>query len=159
MTHQEHCGWGRFPLSKMTTISRTCRCRKCTNIAVLVVAHSGQPSTGQIYGPPMVGKAIGTSAVPHPGTSLPNSVSCLPLAHVVSPCAPPSKQVPYPPRTPYTELVPSDTPVRKVPLLSSVARTPPPTGSLPLDMGGKPFWLSSRHWYTGPPYLTGQLRC
>ena len=39
MLHQGHRGWGRFPSSKMTTVSRTCWCRKWTRIAVLVAAR------------------------------------------------------------------------------------------------------------------------
>ena len=58
MPHQGHRGWGRFPSPKMTTVSRTCRCRKCTCIAVLIAARPGHPSTGQLRRPSLSGKAM-----------------------------------------------------------------------------------------------------
>ena len=58
MSHQGHRGWGRFPVSKTTTVSQTCRCRKWTRIDVLVAARSGHPSNGHIRGPPLAGKAL-----------------------------------------------------------------------------------------------------
>ena len=58
MSHRGHRGWGRFPSSKITTVSRTFWCRKWTRIAVLVAARPGHPSTGQLRGPPLVGKAM-----------------------------------------------------------------------------------------------------
>ena len=42
----------------MTTVSRTCQCRKWTRIAVLFAARPGHPSTGQLRGPPLEGKAM-----------------------------------------------------------------------------------------------------
>ena len=53
-----HCGWSSFPPSKTTTVSRTCRWKNCTRIAVLVAARPGHPSTGQFRGPPTVRKSI-----------------------------------------------------------------------------------------------------
>ena len=53
-----HRGWGRFPSSKMTTVSWTFRCRKWTHIAVLVVARPGHPSNRQLHGPPLAGKSM-----------------------------------------------------------------------------------------------------
>ena len=58
MLHREHLGFGRFPSSKMITMSRTCRLQKCIRIAVRVPALPGQTSTGKILGPPLVGKSI-----------------------------------------------------------------------------------------------------
>ena len=58
MSHRGHRGWGRFPTYKMTTVSRTCRCRKWTSIAVLVAACPGHPSNGQIRGPLLDGKVM-----------------------------------------------------------------------------------------------------
>ena len=58
MLHWGHRGWGVFPSFKMTTVSRTCRCIKCTHISVLVAARPGNPSTGQLHGPPLAGKAM-----------------------------------------------------------------------------------------------------
>ena len=58
MSHREHLGWGSFPSSKMITISRTYQLQKCIRIAVLVPDRPGKPSTGQLRGPPLVGKAI-----------------------------------------------------------------------------------------------------
>ena len=58
MSHQGHHGWGRFTSAKMTMVSRTCRCQKCTRIAVLVAASPGHPSIGQLYGPPLAGKSM-----------------------------------------------------------------------------------------------------
>ena len=56
MSYRGHCGWERFPSSKMTTASRTCQCRKCTLIVVLVAGLPGHPSNGQLRGPPLAGK-------------------------------------------------------------------------------------------------------
>ena len=58
MSHHEHLGCGRFPSSKMITMSRTCRLQKCILIAVRVPALPGQPSTGQLLRPTLVGKVI-----------------------------------------------------------------------------------------------------
>ena len=58
MSHRGNHGWGVFTSSKMTTLSRTCRCKKWTRIAVLVVACPGHTSTGQIRGPPLSGNAM-----------------------------------------------------------------------------------------------------
>ena len=58
MSHWGHRGWGRFPSSKIATVSRTCRCIKLTYIAVLVATRPGHPSTGQLLGPPLAGKAM-----------------------------------------------------------------------------------------------------
>ena len=57
MSNREHLGCGRFPSSKMITMSRTCRLQKCIRIAVRVPALSGNPSTWQLLGPPLVRKA------------------------------------------------------------------------------------------------------
>ena len=57
MSHREHLGCGRFPSSNMITMSRTCRLQKCIHIAVRVPDLPGEPSTGQLHGPPLVGKA------------------------------------------------------------------------------------------------------
>ena len=57
MSHREHLGCGRFPSSKMTTISRTCGLQKCIHIAVRVPALTGKPFTGKLRGPPLVRKA------------------------------------------------------------------------------------------------------
>ena len=58
MSHRGYRGWGRFPYSKMTTVSRKFRCIKCTSISVLVDACTGHPSTGQLRGPPLDGKSM-----------------------------------------------------------------------------------------------------
>ena len=58
MSHREHLGCGRFPSSKMITMSRTCRLQKCILISVLVPALPGQPSAGHPLGTPLVGKSI-----------------------------------------------------------------------------------------------------
>ena len=86
------------------------------------------------------------------GVWMPNSVSPPPPAHFASSCALSSTQAPYPPRTPYTAPVPSSALGSKGPLPSSVARTPPPTESLPPGMGRRLCQLSSRLWSTGLPY-------
>ena len=49
---------GRFPSSKMITVSRTCRWKNCTRIAIIVAARSGHPSTGKFHGTSAVRKAI-----------------------------------------------------------------------------------------------------
>ena len=38
MSHRGHRGWGRLPSSRITAVSLTCRCQKCTLIAVRVDA-------------------------------------------------------------------------------------------------------------------------
>ena len=58
MLHWGHHGWGRFTPSKVTTVYRTCRCRKCTRIAVLVADCPGHPSTSQLPRHPLSGKAM-----------------------------------------------------------------------------------------------------
>ena len=122
-----------------------------------LVPYSPQPVSFTVL--PRSVRPYGMSTVPHQGAWITNSVSPPSPAHVLSLCAPPSTQVPYPPRTPYTVPVPSDIPGRRVPLPSSVTCTPPPTESLPSGMGGRPFRLSSLHWSTGLPYQTGRPRC
>ena len=66
MSHRVHCGWGRFPSSRMTMVSRICRCRKCTCIAVLVAAWPGHPSTGDLCGSPLAGKGHSICPLPIP---------------------------------------------------------------------------------------------
>ena len=143
MLHRGHRRWGRFPSSKMTTVSRTCRCIKCTHIAFLVAARPGHPSIGQLYGLPWPGSPCGTYADLPLWPRLYRSIFPLPIAHAVSSCAPPIIPPPSSPRTPCTSPVPSAAPGRRVPLLSSVAHTPPPSGSPPPGMGGIPCQLSS----------------
>ena len=58
MSHMGNLGWGRFPPSRITTVSLTCRCYKCTLISVCVDARPLHPSTGKGLGPALVGKAI-----------------------------------------------------------------------------------------------------
>ena len=52
MSHRGHRYWGRFPYSKMITVSCTCQWKKCTRIAVLFYDRPGQPSTGLFRIPP-----------------------------------------------------------------------------------------------------------
>ena len=82
MLHRGHRGRGMFPSSKMTTVSRTCRCRKCTRISVLVAARPGHPSTGQICGPPLDGKAMDYVC----GSSPVDEVFQLRLSSAACPC-------------------------------------------------------------------------
>ena len=58
MSHLAHRGWGKFPYSRITTVSRICRCTKCTRFFVLVASFPGHPSTGHVYGNPFSGKDI-----------------------------------------------------------------------------------------------------
>ena len=58
MLHWGHRGWRRFPSSKMTMMSRKCRCRKWTRIAVLAVGRPGHPSNGQLCVPPLAVKSM-----------------------------------------------------------------------------------------------------
>ena len=83
------------------------------------------------------------SAVPRPGVTLPNSVFPLLSAHVASSCALPSTQAPSPHRIPDTAPIPSTAPGSKGHILSSVARSPPPTELLPPGIGSRPYILSS----------------
>ena len=78
-----------------------------------------------------------------PWTRLYNSISPIPLAHVVPSCDLPSIHPPSRPCTPCTASVSSVTPGRNIPILSSVSSTPPLTGYLPPSMGGRPCQLSS----------------
>ena len=54
--NRDHLGCGRFPSSKMITMSRTCWIQNCIGISVHVLALPGKPSTGQLLGPTLVGK-------------------------------------------------------------------------------------------------------
>ena len=65
-SHRGHRGWGRLPSSSSTTVSWTCRCTKCTRIAVLVTSAPGHPSTGQRRAPPSPGRTSCTSCSPRP---------------------------------------------------------------------------------------------
>ena len=141
--HWGYRGWGRFPLSKMTTLSRTCRCRKFTNIAVLIAARSIHTSTGNLHGPPAVGKAIWYVRGSSPRVEAAQLRLSSAARLCIYSCAPPSTQAPSPPRNPYTAPVPSATPVKKGPLPSYIAHTPPPTGTLPPGMDARPCRLSS----------------
>ena len=58
MSRQGHHGWGRFPSSKIITISQTCLCRKFTLISALVDAWPLHPLTGNFRGPTVVGNCI-----------------------------------------------------------------------------------------------------
>ena len=58
MSHQAQHRWDKFSYSRITTVSRTCWCNKCTSIAVLVSTLPGHPSTGHFCGPPFAGKVI-----------------------------------------------------------------------------------------------------
>ena len=145
MSHLGHHGWVVFPSSKMTTVSSTCRCMKCTRIAVLVAARPGNPSTGQLRGPPMDGSTCSTSAAVPLRPSFSRSIFPLPLAHSVTSCALPMILPPSLPLNPCTAPVPSVAPGRWVPLPSSIACKPPQNGSLPPVICGRPCQLSSRH--------------
>ena len=58
MSQRGHSGWRRFPSSSVTMVSRTCRCQKCTRMAVSVAARPLHPSTGQVPSPAFSGNAI-----------------------------------------------------------------------------------------------------
>ena len=51
MLNRGHRGWGRLTSSSITPVSRTCRCQKCTRIAILIASRKLHPSTGQGLGP------------------------------------------------------------------------------------------------------------
>ena len=57
-SHRGHRGRGRLPSSKITTVSWTCRCTKCTRIAACVADTPGHPSTGHCLLPSFAGKLI-----------------------------------------------------------------------------------------------------
>ena len=93
-------------LLKMMRVSRTCRWKKLTRIAVLVVARPRHPSTGKFRGPPEVGKAMRRYVAPRQGPWFTNYVS-----HPLPSCAssadgPPATQAPSSPRTLCTYLNP-----------------------------------------------------
>ena len=98
----------------------------------------GIPPPGRSAGLPWPGRQCSTSTALPPWPRFYSSVSHLLLDHAVSSCSPPIIPPPSPPRTPYTATVPYVSPGRRVPLLSSVARTPPLNGSPPPGMGGIP---------------------
>ena len=129
MSHWGKGGLGGFPFYKMTTVYSTFRCRKWTRIAILVAACPGYPCARQLRGPPLSGKAMQYVR----GSSLVAKFFHLCLSSVARQCCVTSCTVP----------VPSITPGTRVPLPSSVACMPPPTGSPPPGMGGRPFQLSS----------------
>ena len=156
MLHWGRFGWGRFPPFKMTTVSRAFRCRKWTCITILVAACPGHPSTGKLCRPPLDGNAMRYVRVSSPVAEVSSSVSPLPIAHTVSSCAPPNIPLPSPPCTPCTIPVPSVAPGRRAPLPSSFTHTPPPTGSPPPGMGGRPFQLSSQNNSACSSYRTGR---
>ena len=58
MSDRGHCRWWRLPSSSITTFSWTCRCQKCTHMAVRVVAWPLHPSTEQDLGPAFSVNAI-----------------------------------------------------------------------------------------------------
>ena len=58
MSHRAHRGWEKFPSSKITTVLRTCRCTKCTRIAVLFATLPVHPVTSYLHGPPFAVKVI-----------------------------------------------------------------------------------------------------
>ena len=84
MLHQAHHGWRKFPSSRTTTMSRTCRCKKCTRIAVLVATRPGHPSTGKFCGPPFAGKFIPKVWGPAPRGQGDPSPSCFHHPHILS---------------------------------------------------------------------------
>ena len=58
--------WVRFPYYRMTTVSRTWRCRNYTRMNPLVTARTRYPSTWQLRGPPLARKAIQNFPAPFP---------------------------------------------------------------------------------------------
>ena len=81
MSHRGHRGWGRSTSSRITTMSLTCRCQKCTLIAVRVNARPLHPSTGLGLGPALIKNAILQVLVslPPPSAMSPSNPN-LPLA-------------------------------------------------------------------------------
>ena len=156
MLHLGHQGWGRFTSSKTTTLSRTLWCRKCTRIAFIVASCTGHPSTRQL---------CGTSLA---GTAMQYVRSSSPMAEVfqlhISSTACPCFVIIFPVNDSAAISSPnslhctcfSAAPGSRVPLPSSVARTPPLAGYPLPCMGGRPCRLSSWHYSVGLPYLTGQ---
>ena len=57
-SHRGHRGRGRLPSSSINTVSCTCRCMKCTRIAVLDDKAPGHPVNGHRLGPPFSGNDI-----------------------------------------------------------------------------------------------------
>ena len=79
ISHRGHHGWGRFPSSRITTVSMTCRCQKFAIITVCVNACPLHTSTGKGLGPSLVRNAIlyvlGLSPpLYHPSPSNPNLI-------------------------------------------------------------------------------------
>ena len=74
MLHRGHRGWGRFPSSGITTVSRTCRCHKFTRMAVHVTTRTLHPSTVKGLGPAFSGNIILNAMVLSP--PLPFSSVC-----------------------------------------------------------------------------------
>ena len=143
MSHRGHRGWGRFPTYKMTTVSRTCRCRKWTSIAVLVAACPGHPSNGQIRGPLLDGKVMWYVRIYSPlakfvqlHLSSAARSCCVFMCPSIDPAAIHSPHSLHCTR-------PFCCSQQECP--SPVIRTLNPNGSPPPVMGGRPCQLSSRH--------------
>ena len=103
------------------------------------------PQPGSSAALPWPESLCSTSAVLHLWPRLSNYISPVPLSHVVLLCVLASIQLSSTTCTPYTAPVTSAAPFRKVPLLSYIACTPPPTWFLPPGMGNRPCQLSYRH--------------
>ena len=129
---------GGFPYPKLPQYPRHVDAENVPTFPSSLLLVPDSPKPGSFIVLPHLGRLSGTSAVPHLGSRLPNYVYPMPLAHLVSSCAPPSIQVPYPPRTPYNVPVPSVTPVKTGPLPSSVPHTPPMNGSPPPGICSRP---------------------
>ena len=108
MSHLEHRGWGKFPSSSITTVSRTCRCTKCTHIAVLVARAPGTPPRGISSLPSFLERTSGIPGGPCPLSGFSTGVFALPLSHVESSYESTLIQPPAVHRTPHT---PPDTAV------------------------------------------------
>ena len=131
-------GGGGFPPPKLPRVPRHAGAENGPASPYSLPLVPGLPQPVRSAGLPWTGSPCGTSAVLPPWPWLSNSISTLPLAHVVSSCTLPPIHTPSTPCTPCTAPVPSADPVRKVPLPSSATHTPPQTGSPPPGMGGRP---------------------
>ena len=58
MSHRGNRGWGGFPSSSITMVSQTCRCHKCTHMAVRISAWPLHPLTEQVLGPAFSGNIV-----------------------------------------------------------------------------------------------------
>ena len=126
-----HRGWGRFPSSKMTTVSRTCRCRKWTHIASLSSLVLGIPPPGSSTGLLSTGRLCNTSAALPCGWGFPDPSLLFRSRMLCHPVLRQKSRLHLLPALPALELS-----LLLLPVVKSLSRHPSPVRRL---------WLVPRH--------------